>query len=462
MSSSLFAPTALLPDGWADNVLVTIDDDGCIDSIGTNCVEPPAGARRLNGALVPGIGNCHSHAFQRAMVGLAETRGSAVDDFWSWRDLMYRLSARVTPDHVIAIAAQLYVEMMKAGYTGVGEFHYLHHAPGGVAYSDPAQMSHSVVEAAAETGIYLTLLPVLYSYSDFGRQPVEPHQARFAHDLESFVSLLDALAGAYRNKRGVRLGLAFHSLRAVDDGQLSSAESLCDSLGAFGPIHIHIAEQQREVDACLQHQGCRPVEWLFDHVNVNHRWCLVHATHLSDAECDGLARSGAVVGLCPTTEANLGDGIFPATRYQGLGGAYAIGSDSHVCIDPAQELRLLEYGQRLLLNRRVTLTDEECRSNGASLLRRVLPGGARALGIESGAIAPGCRADLLVLDTADPVMYGKCGDGLLDAWIFASQGRVVKDVMVGGEWRILDWRHAREEAIRRRFLAVIDELALSD
>lgn len=460
MSASLFAPSALLPAGWAENVLVVIDDAGCISSVSDQCIEPPPGARRLGGALVPGLGNCHSHAFQRVMAGLAETRGSGRDDFWSWRELMYRLSAQLTPDHVSAIAAQLYVEMMKGGYTAVGEFHYLHHAPGGVAYSDPAQMSHSVVEAAADAGIHLTLLPVLYSYSGFGEQPAEPHQARFTHDVESFGTLLEALAAAYGKRPGVCLGLAFHSLRAVAADQLANARLLGNLLGADAPMHIHIAEQKKEVEACLRDRGCRPVEWLLDHVEVNHRWCLVHATHLNDTECDNLARSGAVVGLCPTTEANLGDGIFPAVRYHGLGGACAIGSDSHVCVDPVQELRLLEYSQRLAFERRVLLTDDEYPSNGASLLRRVWRGGASALGIAAGAIAPGSRADLLVLDTSDPVLYGKCADGLLDAWIFAAQGRVVKDVMVGGEWRILDGYHTQEEAIKRRFLAVIDELAL--
>lgn len=454
----LYAKRALLADGWAQNVQIAIDEQGFIVHIEKNQATPSHSAERLQGTLLPGMANCHSHAFQRAMVGMAEVRSSQGGDFWGWRDTMYRFLTAIGPEELQAIAAQLYVEMLKAGYTGVAEFHYLHHAPGGTSYDDPAEMSHAIIRGAGDAGIQLTLLPVLYQFSDFGGVAAASQQQRFLHDGEGFQRLMEQLASSYPNSQQVNHGMALHSLRAVDEGLLHQGVAALKALHPNGPIHIHIAEQEKEVTAALAHTGQRPVEWLLDHCNVDAQWTLVHATHLNTLECERLAASKAVAGLCLTTEANLGDGLFPAVDFLKCGGRFALGSDSHISVSPVEELRLLEYGQRLTHKRRTLLAGDKRPSVGAHLYEQALRGGAQALGIKSGAIAAGMRADLLVLDDNDPTLYGKYNDPLLDSWIFASQRPNVKNVMVAGHWKIRDGRHIHEEQIQRDYFRTVDRL----
>ncbi|HSR43385.1 MAG TPA: formimidoylglutamate deiminase, partial [Longimicrobiales bacterium] len=343
------ADRALLPGGWARDVLLEVDGEGVLARVAP---DGAADAERIPGVVLPGVPNLHSHAFQRGMAGVAERRGPDRDTFWSWRETMYRFLGRLGPDDVQAIAAQLYVEMLGAGYTSVAEFHYLHHGPDGTPYEDRAEISLRLVEAAREAGIGLTLLPAVYTAGGFGGRPPEDGQRRFLLDEEGALGLLEALRPRADDDPRLGLGLALHSLRAVPPNTLAAAVEAALGLDPTMPIHIHVAEQEREVEACLAWSGARPVAWLLDHAPVSRGWCLVHCTHLSDAEVERLAASGAVVGLCPTTEANLGDGIFPLADFLGSGGRFGIGSDSHVSVSPVEELRWLEYAQRLLRRER--------------------------------------------------------------------------------------------------------------
>ena len=453
----LFAAEALLPEGWASDVLFEIDAEGGLSAATPGAA--PGEAPRAAGPVVPGMPNLHSHAFQRAMAGLTERAGPEKDSFWTWRELMYDFVGKLTPEQLETIAAQLYVEMLKAGYTAVGEFHYLHHDPEGRPYTDPAEMSKRVLAAARASGIGITHLPVLYGYGDFGGAPASEGQRRFLHAPEAFLRLLEALTGAQRNDRQVRLGIAPHSLRAVTPESLAAVLEGLAALDASAPVHMHIAEQQKEVRDCIEWCGERPVEWLLQRALPDARWCLVHATHVTEEEAARLAGSGAVAGLCPTTEANLGDGVFPAPAFLAAGGAFGIGSDSHISIGPIEELRWLEYGQRLTLRRRNVLSGgAEAPSVGANLYRRALAGGAQALGRPIGRLAPGCRADLAVLDADTPTLAGKTGDALLDALVFAGNLNPVRDVMVGGHWVVREGRHAQEDrvfAAYRRVLAAL-------
>lgn len=458
-STRLFARRALLPQGWAQNVVVTVDAEGFIADVEQGVEPLPTGVQALDGILVPGMPNCHSHAFQRAMAGLAENRGTGQDSFWSWRESMYHLLDRVSPPQLQAIAEQLYVEMLKQGYTAVAEFHYLHHDPTGRPFADPGEMCHRLVAAAGTAGIHITLLPVFYRYSDFGARGIEPGQRRFLHSVDTFGALLQSLGVRYEGDSNVRLGCAPHSLRAVGKYDLRELIACMDSVDAGAPVHIHIAEQRREVERCLAYNGARPVQWLLDNFEIDARWCLVHATHLDEQEVRSLAATSAVAGLCPTTEANLGDGLFPAREYLQADGFFAIGSDSQVSRDPVAELRLLEYGQRLRREQRAVLATASCPSVGEFLFRGALAGGARALGIGCGAIHPGHRADLVVLDELHTGLVGGQDSTLLDGWIFACDQTPVKDVMVAGQWRIRDTNHPREEAIADRFRQTMREIA---
>jgi formimidoylglutamate deiminase len=372
---------------------------------------------------------------------------------------MYRFMRRVDPDAQAAIAAQLYVEMLEAGYTAIGEFQYLHHAPDGRAFADPATMSTALIEARAESGIGLTLMPVLYLAGDFGGQPLDAGQRRFVHTLDSFETLLNRLKPVAAGDGDVRLGIAPHSLRAVPDEALRQVATFADEIDRGAPIHIHVAEQAREVRGCLEWCDRRPVEHLLDVVEIGPRWCLIHATHTTDDELDAIARSGAAVGLCPTTEANLGDGTFDLGRFLAAGGRFGIGSDSHVSVSPIAELRLLEYGQRLGRLRRLVGASEAEPHTGARLLKAALAGGAQALGRPIGEIAPGARADLVRIDSDQPTLYGRQGDALLDALVFSGNVNPVRDVMVGGRWRVEDGRHHDRERIAARYRKAIDRLA---
>jgi formimidoylglutamate deiminase len=447
----LFARDALLPTGWAHDVVVDIGGDGVIRAAEIAFAAPPD-AETVQGALVPGMPNVHSHAFQRALAGHTERGGPSADNFWTWRTEMYRFLERVGPDEHEAIATQLFLEMLKAGYTSVAEFHYLHHDPAGRPYSNRAEMALRVRGAAVAAGINLTLLPVFYAHSDFGGAPPLPAQRRFIHDLEAFRRLFEGLG----RQRAAPVGVAPHSLRAVAPAELAALVELARTR-PDAPIHIHAAEQRKEVDDCIAWSGARPVQWLLDHGGVDARWCLVHATHMNADEVRRLAASGAVAGLCPTTEADLGDGVFPAVDYLGASGRIGIGGDSHVGVDPFLELRMIEGAQRLAREKRnVLVRDGE--STGLTLYQAALEGGARAIGQPIGAIAAGRRADLLVLDGDDPALAEQAAANLLDAAIFGPSRRPVRDVMVGGRWVIGEGHHADEEAILLRFRQTMKRL----
>ena len=440
--------TALLPEGWARGVRLVVEG-GQITSVATD-VAAEAGDVRHAIAL-PGLPNLHSHAFQRAMAGLTEVRGPEGDSFWTWRELMYRFVERLTPDDVEAIAAQAFAEMLEAGFTRVGEFHYLHHDSAGVPYADPAEMAARIAAAAAATGIGLTLLPVLYAHSGFGGAPPTAGQRRFVNDLDGYARLHEASRAAVRGLPDAVVGLAPHSLRAVTEAELAAVMHL------DGPIHIHIAEQVKEVEDCAAWSGARPVEWLTDRFGVDPRWCLVHATHMTPSERQRLAASGAVAGLCPITEANLGDGVFPGAAYLAEGGAFGVGSDSNVRIDAAEELRLLEYGQRLTERARNVLASGEGASTGGTLYRGALAGGAGALGVETAGLAVGASADFATLDPDNPDIAGRTGDAILDAFVFAG-GRPVKDVWRAGRQVVQDGRHLDRARIVARYCQTRDRL----
>lgn len=451
MTQAYLAPLALLPAGWARDVRIEVGATGMV--VGLELSAAARGAERLRGPLLPGMPNLHSHAFQRAMAGLTQKGGPAHDSFWSWREQMYRFLERIGPDELEAIAAQLYVEMLEAGYTSVAEFHYLHHDPQGRSYADPAEMVWRIVAAAAATGIGLTLLPVFYAHGQFGGEPPSAGQRRFVHTLHDFRELMQRLAGA---AQGFRLGLAPHSLRAVTPEQLRLLLMMAPDPAA--PIHIHAAEQQKEVQDSLRWSGRRPVAWLLENAVPDARWCLVHATHLDGGETVALARSGAVAGLCPSTEADLGDGLFNAAEFLGAGGHIGIGGDSHVGVDPFAELRLFEYGQRLRHERRNVLAAEPGTSLGERLFRAACAGGAQALAQPVGRIEPGARADWIVLNTHDRALIEQDEHSLLDAAIFGPARQPVRDVMVAGSWRVRDGRHERCGVIGERYRAVLRRL----
>lgn len=443
---------ALLPGGWAADVRLTI---GCgrIAAIESGASAQPGEER--HGCGLPGMPNLHSHAFQRGMAGLAERRGPAGDSFWTWREVMYRFLDRMTPDDLLAIAALAYVEMLEGGFTRVGEFHYVHHDRGGQPFGDIAETSRAIIAAARESGIGLTLLPVLYAHAGFGAQPPQAAQARFILDVDGYAGLIEAVEAAGRDLPDMVTGIAPHSLRAVSPDQLRALAPLMDGR----PVHIHIAEQVKEVEDCVAWSGRRPVEWLLDHADVDGRWCLVHATHMTDAETAAMARSGAVAGLCPITEANLGDGIFPAGPFLAAGGRYGIGSDSNVLIDCAEELRLLEYGQRLAHRGRNLLARGEGHSTGGDVYAAALQGGAAALGVVAG-LAVGAAADIVSLDLDHPSFAGKRGDALVDAFVFAAGRGAIDCVWRHGDRLVSGGRHRDRAAIVRRYVAAIEELGL--
>ncbi len=449
-----FAPAAMLPEGWARDVMLEVDAAGMITGVTPDFSgERSRDAITLDGALLPGMPNVHSHAFQRAMAGTTERAGPRSDNFWTWREQMYRFLDVLTPDDIEAIASFLYVEMLESGYTSVAEFHYLHHAPDGSAYVDRAETARRIATSAEISGIGLTLLPVLYQHSGFDRQGPSRGQRRFVHDIDSYARLVSDCASAFPPR--VRLGIAPHSLRAVGAAGMKELESLAQSLPADAPWHIHAAEQEQEVLDCLQATGERPVQWLLNHAGVDARWCIVHATHMTGAESAALALSGAVAGVCPSTEADLGDGLFDAEGFLGNHGLIGLGGDSHVAVDPFFELALFEYGQRLTQRRRNLSAVPTGASTGESLYRRALTGGARALAQPVGALAPGYRADGIVLDPDDASLCGRKAEDLLDAAIFSPRHRPVKDVMVAGRWQVKDGRHVHHAEIKARYRAVI-------
>lgn len=456
--NALFADHALLPHGWARDVHLAWNDGGMLTEVRSG-----AGSEgqwlRAAGPVLPGMPNVHSHAFQRAMAGLTEQRVAGENDFWGWRRLMYAFALQLEPEDLEAIATQLYIEMLKCGYTSVCEFHYVHHAPDGRPYGNRIELSERLVAAAATAGIGLTLLPVLYERSGFGKQPPRPEQRRFVASPEDVLDMLEELRTVHPGHARLRYGLAPHSLRAVSLESLNRLAEGLDAIDASAPIHIHVAEQTAEVADSLASLGARPVTWLLDHFGVNARWCLVHATHMSAEESIRVAGSGALVCLCPTTEANLGDGIFDATTYFGAGGAWGIGSDSHVSVSARQELRWLEYAQRLLHRKRNVLASADAPHVAQNLFLGAVSGGAKASARNVAGLAVGQCADLLVLDPDGPA--GSLHDPTLalSAWIFGNHGNHgVRDVMAGGRWIVQQGHHAREETAFRDYRRARDAL----
>jgi formimidoylglutamate deiminase len=449
--SNLWFRRALIESGWADGVQLRIID-GAIAQIEAG-VRPENAAEQHDIGLA-GVPNLHSHAFQRAMAGLTETKGPQADSFWTWRDVMYRFVERLDPEDVEAIAALAYIEMLETGFTRVGEFHYLHNDRDGAAYGDPGELAQRIAAAAQASGIGLTLLPVLYAHSNFGGRPPNPGQRRFVKDIDGFARLLEASRRAVAALDCAVVGVAPHSLRAVTADELSAAVELAQG----GPVHIHIAEQMKEVDECIAWSGQRPVEWLLGHANVNERWCLVHATHMTDGETRRLAASAAVAGLCPITEANLGDGVFPALAFMASSGRYGIGSDSNVLIDAAAELRALEYSQRLTLRGRNLLASAQTASTGRRLYDAANRGGAQALAGGGGTLNVGGAADIVSLDASHPCLIERGGDAILDSWIFAARDQAVDCVWRRGRKLVTRGRHVARDVVETRYRRTLARL----
>ena len=456
---ALFAEHARLADGWRKDVLLEWDASGTLARVTPDYVIDTARDAQLTraaGPVIAGMPNLHSHAFQRAMAGLTEYRANATDSFWSWRDLMYRFAARLTPEGIGAIARWLYIEMLKAGYTSVCEFHYLHHAPDGQPYANPAEMAGRVVGAAASAGIGITMLPVLYQFSGFGSRAPNPDQRRFIHTPDSLLDTLDRVRRVFPEDASRRYGVAPHSLRAVSYDTLRDVLNGLDRDFPNAPIHIHIAEQTAEVDACVATEGARPVRWLLDRFAVDARWCLVHATHMDAQETADLAQRGAVAGLCLTTEANLGDGVFPALDYLQAGGRFGVGSDSHIAVDWRAELRLLEYGQRLTRRQRNVLSSVTQPSVADHLFDAAATGGAFATGRPTGTLAAGHRADWIVLDRDHPNLAERPASMWLAGTVFAEHGASpIRDVYVGGTRVVTGGHHPDEQAAFAEYRSVL-------
>jgi len=447
--TSIHSTKALTPDGWHRDVRLTLSGN-TIQSIEIGVAAHEQDERHA--ILLPGMPNLHSHAFQRGMAGLAERRGPTADSFWSWREVMYGFALSMNPDQMEAVAAQLYVEMLEAGFTRVGEFHYLHHDTDGRSYTNPAEMAARIASASNETGIGLTLLPVFYAHSGFGGSEPNSGQRRFIHDLDGYQRLLEGAAEALSPLDRAVLGIAPHSLRAATPDELAALMIMAPN----GPVHIHISEQIKEVEDCLQWCGRRPVEWLLDHLPVNDRWCLIHATHMSPTETANMAKSGAIAGLCPITEANLGDGIFPAEAFLKAGGKFGVGSDSNVQIGVADELRQLEYSQRLQHQRRNVLANPG-QSNGMVLFNGAVEGGAAALGFKQTGLTVGAGADFITLNANHISLAGRDDDHIIDSFVFHAGNALIDCVWSNGKKRVSGGVHHNREGIAQRFRAVMRE-----
>jgi len=447
---SLFAEHALLPDGWAQDVLLAWDDVGVLTEVRAGAA--PA-APRAAGPVLPGMPNLHSHAFQRAFAGLTEYRSAAADSFWTWRDAMYRFALTVSPEQLEAIATQLYIEMLRAGYTSVCEFHYLHHSPSGAPYAEPAEMALRLAAAAQRTGIGLTLLPVLYCHAGFGATPPRDDQRRFINSVDGLLRIAQRCV-----EQGVRTGVAPHSLRAVAPHEMTEVLNGLRAIEATAPFHLHIAEQQSEVDDCIAWCGARPVQWLLDHASVDRHWCLVHATHIVPSEAQALADRSAVVGLCPTTEANLGDGVFDAPTYFDAGGRWGIGSDSHASVSVVDELRMLEYGQRLMRQQRNVLASRALPGIAEHLWLAAAEGGAQAAAQPIGRLETGRRADFVVLDATGAQSQLTPAQTLANAVFVQAGARPIRDVWVAGRQHVAEGAHALDASAQAAFVAARTQL----
>lgn len=437
--------------GWIGPALIRLDTEGFISAV----EQLPANAAVDYGPIVPGMPNLHSHAFQRQMAGLSGLPGKDGDSFWSWRELMYSLAQRVRPDQLLAIAAFLQVEMLENGYTSCAEFHYLHHQSDGRPYDNPAELSAQILAAAEMSGIALTLLPVLYCRSGFASEAVNQRQLRFGCTADQYLELWSRCIAMTQGLPLQRCGLAPHSLRAVGARQLNEVLNACKNVDQ--PIHIHIAEQLGEVAECIAVLGARPVQWLLANHQVNERWCLVHATHLDANEISAALQSQSVIGLCPSTEADLGDGFFPIENWFNQAGSFGIGSDSNLRLAPIEELRMLEFQARLQSGKRNVLT-ENSHSVGRSLYQRALTGGAQALGQKAGRIEPGYRADMIELDKEHLLLAGRSEDVLLDSWILAGDQSMLRSVWVGGRQQVARGKHIAREKLQPAFRKAMLEL----
>ena len=444
----LWFESALLPSGWARGVRIT-EAAGRIESVTTGTGAQPGDERHE--IALPGLPNVHSHAFQRGLAGLTERRAPGEDSFWSWRELMYRFAERIGPEELEAISAECFAEMLEAGFTHAGEFHYVHHDRGGAPYADPGELAARIASAAARTGIGLTLLPVFYAHSGFGGAAPAARQRRFVSDPDGFARIVEACRRAVRPLAGANVGVAPHSLRAVTPQELSAVVSLA----AGGPVHIHIAEQVREVEECVAWSGRRPIEWLLEKEPVRAGWCLVHATHATDAELAGIAARRAVVGVCPITESSLGDGIFRAARFLKAQGRIGIGSDSNIMLDAAAELRTLEYSQRLAERARNVLAAGEGDSTGRSLFDAALAGGRQALqgaaNDPAPGLAPGQSLDVFTLSSGHPALIERRDDEVLDSWIFAAGREAIDCVWRAGVRLVEGGRHRDRDALVQRY-----------
>ncbi len=450
--TALWFEAALLPQGWCSRVRLSVDSDGTILTIDTDATAQSGD--EIGGVALPGISNLHSHAFQRGMAGLAEVRGPAADSFWTWREVMYRFLGRLRPEDVEAIAAQAYMEMLEGGFTRVGEFHYLHHDCDGTPYANLAELSDRICAAATTTGINLTLLPVFYAHANFGGSAPTAGQRRFITSLDQFQRLFAAASTSAASLPNATVGVAPHSLRAVTAEELKTVLTLCPD----GPVHIHAAEQMKEVDDCIAATGARPVQWLLDHTSIGPRWCVIHATHLSDREVVRLAASGATVGLCPITEANLGDGVFRAAEFLEAGGRFGIGTDSNVEIGVAGELRMLEYAQRLTHRVRNVMPREPA-STGRFLYEAAIAGGDAALACERGGLAVGARADIVSFSSAADRHARELGDTLIDQFIFTGRaGPAIDAVWVNGRRVVSQGRHHQRDRILNAFRAALQHI----
>jgi formimidoylglutamate deiminase len=456
----------LLTDGWASNKTLTIEE-GVITAITAG---KDKHAKVSLGTVIPGMVNCHSHAFQRAFAGFSEQGSEEQDSFWTWRKIMYKFVAKLTETDAKVIAKQLYIEMLKMGYTRVAEFHYLHHDINGATYqahSQPeknsqshlATMALAIFTAAKDVGIGLTMLPVLYQYAGFGKQSPHDGQKRFINSTAQFNQLVSECFELSKQFSNTNVGIAPHSLRAVDKNSIEQAVAHVRTLDNKAPIHIHISEQQQEVGDCLAHYGKRPVQWLLDNIKLDKHWCLIHATHINEQEQQGIINSQAITGICPTTEANLGDGIFPAAEFLAVDSTFAIGSDSHISVNPIEELRWLEYAQRLTKQQRAILASSDTASVGQNLWQKAATGGAQSTSSNTGSLAVGKQADLLVLNEKQTRLYANNGQHLLDSVIFASRVNIIQDVMVNGHWVVRNGEHAEEQSSADNFATLLTKLS---
>jgi len=442
----------LTENGWVENAVVQLNREGMVQSVSS---DEKVDAEYVDGFALPGFQNAHSHAFQYAMAGLAELHtGTGVpDDFWSWRNAMYSLALQLSPDQMEAVATMLYAEMLRHGYTAVAEFHYVHHDPEGKPYGNLAELGERLVAAAQKTGIQLTLVPMFYQMGGFGMEP-EAKQRRFiSPTLDDYLNLLESSSKAVSKYSQANLGMGVHSLRAVkgEDIVLLSEKFRNDR-----PFHIHVAEQKKEITDSLAFYGHRPVEWLLQNVNVTDNYHLVHATHLSDAEVAGIAKAGAHVVLCPSTEGNLGDGLFRFHDFKALGGKWSIGTDSHVGLNPLEELRVLDYGQRLITHKRNTFFEEGKGDSGFNAIQKAFQSGKKAMGKEGQTFfKEGNSFDAVIYDAKAPLLAASGVQNLCNTIVYSCDVSHQLGTMVKGEWVIKEGLHSQQDTIQKDFVKAL-------